>query len=215
MSSPKQKGIASTELNIRLRRERLMIDEQIIRLSDAKKILITRTVPNFEKVNLNYFMNHRGTKNYYEKHTYFLHFLIIFKTPREIDYFLTEHTKKYGEYATKMLVNFPIISPIANNVVTALMCCAHWTNDPEIARVLYQWGADFSLLDVNRKYPEETYGGPYYNHLVDYIGQGIFVLGYRSKNDFADIAHEIMYLAGERQPPDAWCFPNKLVKSIS
>jgi hypothetical protein len=24
-----------------------------------------------------------------------------------------------------------------------------------------------------------------------------------------------MYLSGERQPPDSWFFPNKLVKSIS
>ena len=64
-------------------------------------------------------------------------------------------------------------------------------------------------MDLNRKYPEETYGGPYYNHLVDYIGQGCFVIGYRSKRDFVDVAHEILYLAGERKPPDGWMPPNK------
>ena len=90
----------------------------------------------------------------------------------------------------------------------------HWTNNPDIARVLYQWGADFSLMDINRKYPEETYGGPYYNHLVDYIGQGCFVIGYRTKKDFVDVAYEILYLAGERKPPDGWMLPSKMVQSV-
>lgn len=205
---------SSSEINTRIRRERIMVDEQVIRLYNVKKYLVTRTTPSFEKINLTYFLNHPSTKNYYEKHVYYLHFLIIFKEPRDVEYFLNEHTKKYGEYATKMLVNFPLISPTANNVVTALMCCAHWTNTPDMARILYQWGADFSLMDLNRKYPEETYGGPYYNHLVDYIGQGCFVIGYRSKRDFVDVAHEILYLAGERKPPDGWMPPNKMVQSV-
>lgn len=208
-------NVVSPEINIRIRRERVMVDEQIVRLSAVKKYLITRTVPNFEKLNFSYFMSNPTTKNYYEKHVYYLHFLIMFKEPKEVDNFLNDYTKKYGEYTTKMLINFPLISQTANNVVTALMCCAHWTNNPEMARVLYQWGADFSLMDINRKYPEETYGGPYYNHLVDYVGQGCYVLGYRSKNDFVDIAHEILYLSGERKPPDRWIIPNKMVQSIS
>lgn len=215
MSSTTSMSMIAPEINIRLRRERIMVDEHIVKLSSVKKYLITRTVPNFEQINLSYFISNSTTKNYYEKHVYYLHFLIIFKEPRDVDFFLTEHTKKYGEYTTKMLINFPLISQTANNVVTALMCCAHWTNNPDMARVLYQWGADFSLMDINRKYPEETYGGPYYNHLVDYVGQGCYVLGYRSKNDFVDVAHEILYLSGERKPPDGWIIPNKMVQSIS
>ena len=213
-SSSNLSSSSSSEINVRLRRERILVDEQIIRLSNVKKYLITRTVPNFEKINLNYFMNHPGTKNYYEKHVYYLHFLIMFKEPKEVDYFLSEYTKKYGEYTTKMLVNFPLISPTANNVVTSIMCCAHWTNNPEMVRVLYQWGADLSLMDINRKYPEETYGGPYYNHLVDYIGQGCYVIGYRSKSDFVDVAHEILYLSGERRPPENWVQPTKMFQSV-
>jgi hypothetical protein len=42
---------SSSEINTRIRRERIIVDEQIIKLSNVKKYLVTRTTPSFEKIN--------------------------------------------------------------------------------------------------------------------------------------------------------------------
>lgn len=192
----------------RVLREKYSFNSKIISLSTIKKLLITNTKPNFETINLEYFKSYPGTKSMFEKYAYYLHFLIMFKTSVEVDQFLQQHYSEYGSYATKIFVNYPLVSFFARNIVTPLICCALWTNDPEMARVLFSWGADFSMIDVNGKYAEELYGSPYINHLHDFIGQQIDSYGFRVKREFVDIAHEILYLASDRKPPQNWVFPN-------
>ena len=90
----------------------------------------------------------------------------MFSTPKNVHSLLLEHDSLYGAYATQMLINYPFVCSISKNIITPLMCAALWSNDPQMARVLSYWGADFSQMDVNGKYAEEKYASYYVNHLT-------------------------------------------------
>jgi hypothetical protein len=197
--------------NTRILRENASFNDKVNRLTDVKMTLIKYTYTNFDTIDRNYFLTHKSTKNLYEKNSYYLHFLIMFKKPMDVHNFLNEHRMEFGDYATKIFINYPLVNFIAHNIVTPLMCSAHWSNDPDMIRVLYAWGADLSIIDVFGKYPEEQYGGPYYNHLYPYIGQTIETLGFRSNKEFIYVIQECSFLSGDRAPPQNWKAPVKIL----
>jgi hypothetical protein len=180
-------------------------------LYDAKEIIKKYTKYNFDLIDKTFFLTFKGTKNIYEKNCYYLHFLIMFKQPSDVHNFLNEHKNEFGSYATKMFINFPLLNHSIHNIITPVICAITWSNNPELIRLLYQWGADFSLTDLNGKYFEEIQEKYYINHLNAYIGSNIFVLGMRRPSDFSAILNEVYYLVGKKQSPLNWSFPKKII----
>lgn len=194
-------------LNSRIQRESNIYRNRVIGLSEAKAIMV-ENIPN-QDINLPvaYFLDHPFSQNLFEKYAYYLHFLIMFKSPSEVSSFLNQHYSLYGPYASKMFINFPIISIINGNIITPLMCAALWSCDPEMVRALCYWGADFSISDVHAKYPEEKYGTYYVNHINHLIAPNIFIIGMRVAKEFRDIIREIHYISQEVMPPQGWRHP--------
>ena len=180
-------------------------------LDEAKDTLKKYTKCNFDLIGKNYFLTYKGTKNIYEKNCYYLHFLIIFKTPLIVENFLIEHKNEFGHYATKMFINFPIINNITNNIITPLKCALNWNTDPEMIRMLYKWGADLSLPDLNGNYVEDNLSKYYVNHLNPYIANNIYILGTKSTIYFSDVINEVYYLLGKKSPPDNWSYPVRII----
>lgn len=194
----------------RIIRETHNFNNRVLRLEEVKQTLLKDTERAGIQLNYQYFINHPSILNNFEGNSYYLHYLIMFSTARSVSSFLKEHHTKYGEYATRLFVNYPLVSVIEKNVVTPIACAALWCNDPEMARVLYYWGADLSAVDVNGKYVEEKYGSYYFNHMNHLIAPGYFCLGLRSAREFSFIATELTYLAAEKFPPNHWVNPGRV-----
>jgi hypothetical protein len=176
-------------------------------LDDVKQLLLNDTLSRGLQLNASYFYDHPFSPNFFERYAYYLHYLIMFKTPADVHGFLEEHNLKYGCYATKLFVNFPLVSVVDKNIITPIQCACHWSTNPEMIRVLYYWGADISTLDVNGKYPEEKYGSYYVNHLNHLMAQNHFVIGLRVSKEFALVIQEIRILAKEIAAPPGWYPP--------
>jgi hypothetical protein len=206
-------------LKERLQRENNTFNNSVIDLDDVKQILIQNTLDTGGKFTLTYFIENNFTTNLYEKYAYYLHSLIIFDTHDSVHKFLKYHFNNYGQYATELFVNYPLVSMIDKNIITPLMCAMLWTNNPQMIRVLYYWGADVSLHDVNGKYPEEKYGSYYVNHLNPFIGRDHFILGIRNNHNFLLVNSELRYIAENDPPPLNWKPPQRahsyLTESIS
>jgi len=194
----------------RIMREKQMINNRVISLSEVKRCLTVDTKTDSSK----FFFNQTFSKNLFEKFSYYLHYIIMVKFPKDLSIFLENHYKSYGQYATEIFVNYPLVCMADKNIVTPLMCASMWTNDPVMVRILYQWGADFSLTDVNGRYPEEKYGTYYINHLNHIISHNNFILGIRNHKDFTNIITEIKYITGESKPPSNWRLPSKIYNPL-
>lgn len=195
-------------MSLRHTREEHTFNNRVLNLEDVKNRLLMDTDAKKVELTFYYFMNHPSLSSRYEKYTAYLHYLIMFSTPKNVNSFLDEHYMSYGQYATQLFINYPFPSSIDRNVITPLMCAAMWCNNPEMARVLYSWGADFTATDLNGKYPEEKYGSYYVNHLNHLLGFSYFIIGLRSVKDFIPIIEEIRFLAGEKRPPPDWKPPD-------
>ena len=191
----------------RILRENNTINNRVISLESVKKYMLDDTHAAGIELTYYYFMNSLPGVNKHERFAYYLHYLIIFSTPTNVHRFLNEHYHKYGEYATKIFINFPLVSVSDHNIITPVMCALSWCNNPEMLRVLYHWGGDLSQIDIQGKYPEERYGSFYVNYLNHLIAPNLFVLGMRIANDFNHIVMECCYLAGEKEPPSDWTLP--------
>ena len=178
-------------------------------LYNIKQLFYANSRIPIDKIDEKYFIDNQCSKNIHEKLCYYLHFLIMFKTHDEINKFLTRHNSTYGAYATKMLVNYPLINLYDKNIITPLMCCMLWCNNLNTLRCLYSWGVDDSQYDIYGRYSEELYShnSYYVNHLTDYLCPKIIFLGIRLKKEFLHMAYELSYLAGEDHPPPNWVKP--------
>jgi len=207
----------------RKNRENMSINNRVITLTDVKKTLINDTRIQgtgathvfSEGSKLSYFLDHKFSNNLFEKYAYYLHYLIMFRSVGSVNRFLNDHYLKFGQYATELFINYPLVSTIDKNVITPMMCASLWSNDPVMIRTLYYWGADISLADVHGKYPNEKYGSFYVNHLNPFIAPNFFVIGIRSLFDFVDVVHEINYIAKEETPPYGWEPPKKAYTSLA
>ena len=191
----------------RMLRENNTFNNRIVRLDQVKEMMLRDTYNVGIELTYYYFMNSLPGFNKYEKQTHYLHYLIMFSTPQNLNHFLNEQYHKYGEYATKIFVNYPLVSFADHNIITPIMCAMLWSNNPDILRILYYWGGDLSQIDVHGKYPEEKYGSFYVNHMNHLIAPNLFIMGLRCARDFNFIVRELQYLAGEKEPPPEWHNP--------
>jgi hypothetical protein len=193
--------------NARIAREKYGFNNRVVSLDHAKELLLKDNHARGIDLTFTYFMTFPGIPTLHEKNVSYLHYLIMLSTPKNVNAFCQNHYNKFGEYATQMLVNFPLVSIADNNVVTAMMCAAMWSNNPDMARILFYWGADLSIGDINGKYPEEKYGSFYVNHLNHLLAPNYFILGIRSIREFRDMGYELRILSGEIEPPMGWRWP--------
>jgi hypothetical protein len=199
--------------NTRLYREGYYFSPNLYHLHVVKDIFLKNLGYNFRDINQNFFLHNNNTKNIFEKNAYYLHFLIIFKTPEEVNKFLKKHLDDYGAYATKMFVNYPLVCLIDKNIITPLMCCMLWCNNRNMIRELYAWGADISIGDINGRYPEELYGpfSNYTNHLSSYIAHKILFFGFRVQGDFKNVIEEMLFLSDKKETPLNWKKPRRII----
>lgn len=212
-------------LTSRLARENIYCTNNYININTLKNEIIHNN-PELYKIKLNYFIDNQYTSNLYEKYSYYLHFLIIYSKPSDVNSFLTNYyydlctdsSKKntlQSINAMQMFINFPLVCHYNKNIITPLLCAMLWSNEPEMIRVLYQWGGDVSITDVHNNYYENIYDTHqyYYNHLHPFIVSRNIVLGIRNKNDFVDVIREMKYLSKEEHPDPKykWSFPEKYI----
>ena len=195
------------EIRQRELRESYTFNNRVMHLNDVKNILLIDTQNKGIELTYNYFMNHPSLLYKHERYSAYLQYLIMFSTPKNVNSIIKEHDSLYGEYATKMLINYPFVCSISKNIITPLMCATLWSNDPEMVRVLSHWGADFSQMDVNGKYPEEKYASHYVNHLNHLLAPNHFIIGLRTSRDFCEILHEVRILCGMIEKPLGWKHP--------
>lgn len=193
----------------RILREKYHFTPNIIKLQDVKNYFYLHSQIPIEQIGEKYFTDRKCSKILHEKLCYYLHFLIMFKTTLEINKFLENHTSIYGSYATKMLVNYPLVNLYDKNIITPLMCCMLWSDNIDILRCLYSWGIDVSQFDVYGRYSEELYShiSYYTNHMSDYLCPKTIFLGIRLKKDFMHMAYELYYLGEESKYPNNWTRP--------
>lgn len=148
----------------------------------------------------------------------YLHLQIIFATPHELNIYLDNYCNRHGLYATNMFVNYPLLDIENRCNVTPLDCATIWNRDPQKVRVLYRWGADVSVPNVNGRYINDGNLSPYRNYLSRYtLSENINVNNYpplrglRNQNEFYDTINEIEYLSGERGRPNNWFMPARIV----
>lgn len=196
-------------------REQYTFNNRVMYLEDVKDILLSDTRNKGIEPSYNYFMSHPSLLNKHERFTHYLHYLIMFSTSNGVHCLLKEHDALFGEYATRMLINYPYVCSITHNVITPLICAAQWSNDPHMVRILAYWGADFSQVDIHGKYPEEKYASYYVNHLNHIIAPNYFTIGLRTGHDFVDIVKEIRILTGKYERPSNWKHPGYAYKPRS
>lgn len=156
----------------------------------------------------------------YELELVYLHLKIIFGEANEIDNFLHNYCERMGIHATNMFVNFPLIDIENNQNMTPFDCATIWNTNIEKQRILYKWGADISMPNVNGNYIGDDNLVPYRNYLSRFVlRENIHVnnypriRGYRMEEDFADTCQELAYLSGERNPPDNWSLPHRILQN--
>ena len=212
-------------LTSRLSRETAYYTNNFMRLQRLKDKIIQNN-PHMYDIDFKYFINNPYTKNDYEKCAYYLHFLIIYSTPKDVDVFLKHYYNDYcidsnkketlqSQNSMRMFINFPLICHFNKNIITPLMCAMLWSNEPEMIRILYCWGADLSVTDVHNNYCENIYNthAYYYNHLHPFVVSNHIVLGVRDIRDFELVKQEVRYLSGEHSPPpdSKWYLPKKYI----
>jgi len=178
----------------------------------------------YKKLKFNDFINMKTlTKSLFE--SIYLQIIIMFSTSEYLYHYLSTFMKQNGEMATTFLLNSSItdntLNPFHAITFTPLVVASLWQNDPDVIRILYQFGADISVINTNGLYPEEIHSAiPYYNHLSYYLkykNQDLpnnHVWGLRLINDFISVINEIKVIAGEVNRTPDWEFPNRLIEDV-
>jgi hypothetical protein len=188
-------------------------NNNLLHLHEAKNMFRGR-IPDFDRIDLDYFMNNIYTINVFEKRLYYLHFLIMFKRPQDVAGYLEKHTEYYGNYATTMFVNFPVRCQVSGNSITPLVCAMLWSDDPAMLRTLYAWGVDITMEDARGGYAEEAYlTNPYFcNHLSMFLANRDLCFGSRVMDNFVHIRREMRWLLGDEGAPGDWQRPRRRVQ---
>ena len=142
---------------------------------------------------------------------------IMFRGVNDVREFLVHYLNVHGPEMTEVLVNAPFYEQNYRETITPLTCACLWSSNPEMIRVLYEYGANVSQADQYGLFPEEHYYLPYFNHLAPYMTnhniQPNFNGSRRFMADFYPVRDEIEVLAGERPPPENWAHPIILIQN--
>lgn len=160
-----------------------------------------------------------------------LHFIIMYYDKAHVRYYLEYLYQENSLLTVNLIINYPIQFNFMStrnhynngsstnlfpsytlyprfdyyNMFNSLHVACLWTNDVELIRMLYSWGACIWSCDQHGYYPDElSQCTPYFDHLLEYYStrENITGLYYakRSYNEFLLVNREINLLAGESIP---------------
>ena len=152
-----------------------------------------------------------------------LHIIIMFKDITYLREFLENIYDVHGSIVCEFIINYSISNlevfvsndhHVHSNSVNALTCSCLWNTNPQVIRLLIQYGADINTTNEIGFYANEIAEEyPYYNHIKPlmhnrfYSDESIQVYGKRSYNEFVNVYNEILMIAGEIQPSQNWTHP--------
>ena len=152
----------------------------------------------------------------YECDLVYLHLQIIFKSPNDVNLFLDNYSNLHGVYATQMFLNQPILDRDGNINVTPMQAAMLWSNDPNMLRVLYRWGANPIVAEENININNVVMPS-YRNYLSRYElseNRGNYnyppLRGRRIRNEFYDIIQENLFLSRVVIPNNEWAMPERV-----
>ena len=152
----------------------------------------------------------------YECDLVYLHLQIIFKSPNDVNLFLDNYSNLHGVYATQMFLNQPILDRDGNINVTPMQAAMLWSNDPNMLRVLYRWGANPIVAEENININNVVMPS-YRNYLSRYElseNRGNYnyppLRGRRIRNEFYDIIQENLFLSRVIIPNNEWAMPERV-----
>ncbi|MGI9554944.1 MAG: hypothetical protein ACR2M6_03130 [Vampirovibrionia bacterium] len=191
-------------------------NDQMLSLAQAKNYLLNTTDPSLSLLEVRN-MN-RNLCQFFECDLVYLHVQIIFKSSNEVDDFLAVYCDLHGLYATQMFVNHILLDGDELFNITPIDCAVLWTQDPQMIRVLYKWGADTSIPTINeRAYNNENSVLPYRNYFSRYVLMENLIPDYypairgrRIQNEFQGIINEVSYIQGILPPPEGWTHPPRM-----
>ena len=162
-----------------------------------------------------------------------LHFIIMYYDKAQVRYYLENLYQENSLLTVNLIINYPVQfnfmsttnhynnGTLTNlfmsntlyprfdyyNMFNSLHVASLWTNDVELIRMLYSWGACVWSRDQHGYYSDElSQRTPYFDHLLEYYStrENITGLYYakRSYNEFLLVNNEINLLAGESIPRD-------------
>ena len=193
-------------------------NEPQISLMNARNILMNTIDPQISLFNIRRINNEVSQ---FEIDVVYLHIQIIFGDSANLNAYLDNYCNMHGIYTTQMFVNYPLMDTELQRNITSLDCAATWSVDPQMIRVLYRWGADVSISNVDGNYITDGELMPYRNYLSRYVlRENVDTYNYpplrasRMQHEFVNSLEEIEYIAGERIPPNNWVMPNRIQDHI-
>lgn len=187
-------------------------DEPEIWLNEARNVLLNTIDPNISLHALR--VLNQNVIPLYECDLVYLHLQIIFKSPNDVNLFLDNYSNLHGVYATQMFLNQPILD--GNRNVTPMQAAMLWSNDPNMLRVLYRWGANPIAAEENININNVVMPS-YRNYLSRYElseNRGNYnyppLRGRRIRNEFYDIIQENLFLSRVVIPNNEWAMPERV-----
>lgn len=189
-------------------------DEPEIWLNEAHNVLLNTIEPNISLHAIR--VLNQNVIPLYECDLVYLHLQIIFKSPNDVDLFLDNYSNLHGVYATQMFLNQPILDRDGNRNVTPMQAAMLWSNDPNMLRILYRWGANPVATEENINI-NNVMMPSYRNYLSRYElseNRGNYnyppLRGRRIRNEFYDIIQENLFLSRVVIPNNEWAMPDRV-----
>lgn len=189
-------------------------DEPEIWLNEARNVLLNTIEPNISLHAIR--VLNQNVIPLYECDLVYLHLQIIFKSPNDVDLFLDNYSNLHGVYATQMFLNQPILDRDGNRNVTPMQAAMLWSNDPNMLRILYRWGANPVATEENININNVVMSS-YRNYLSRYElseNRGNYnyppLRGRRIRNEFYDIIQENLFLSRVIIPNNDWAMPERV-----
>ena len=189
-------------------------NEPEIWLNEAHNVLLNTINPNISLHAIRAL--NQNVIPLYECDLVYLHLQIIFNTPNDVDDFLDNYSNLHGVYATQMFLNQPILDRDADRNVTPMQAAMLWSNDPNMLRILYRWGANPAPIEENINMNNIVMSS-YRNYLSRYElneNRDNFnyppLRGRRIRNEFYDIIQENLFLSRALIPNNEWVMPERV-----
>ena len=183
-------------------------------LNEARNVLLNTIDPNISLHTIR--VLNQNVIPLYECDLVYLHLQIIFKSPNDVNLFLDNYSNLHGVYATQMFLNQPILDRDGNINVTPMQAAMLWSNDPNMLRVLYRWGANPIVAEENININNVVMPS-YRNYLSRYElseNRGNYnyppLRGRRIRNEFYDIIQENLFLSRVIIPNNEWAMPERV-----
>lgn len=189
-------------------------NEPEIWLNEARNVLLNTINPNISLHAIRAL--NQNVIPLYECDLVYLHLQIIFNTPNDVDDFLDNYSNLHGVYATQMFLNQPILDRDADMNVTPMKAAMLWSNDPNMLRVLYRWGANPAPIEENINMNNIVMPS-YRNYLSRYElneNRDNFnyppLRGRRIRNEFYRVNEENLFLSRALIPNNEWVMPERV-----